>query len=128
MDHHRHHQTRALAALGAGLAMILGAAAQAADQDFSAYPIVEHGAKLQKLGGGFVFTEGPASDKDGNIYFTAQPKNRIWKWTTLAIVPFPVSLWNGVRVPQVVQTPLPFQPVFASSMRPSMPFAKKPSG
>jgi hypothetical protein len=32
------------------------------------------------------------------------------------------------RVPQVVHTPLPFQPVFASSTRPSIPFAKKPSG
>ncbi len=44
------------------------------------------------------------------------------------MVPFPVSLWNGVRVPHVVHTPLPFQPVFALSMRPSMPLAKKPSG
>ena len=99
MDHHRHHQTRALAALGAGLAMILGAAAQAADQDFSAYTIVEHGAKLQKLGGGFVFTEGPASDKDGNIYFTDQPKNRIWKWTTdgkLSIFLEPSGRSNGM--------------------------------
>ena len=44
------------------------------------------------------------------------------------MVPFPVSEWNGVRVPQVVQTPLPFHPTLGSSMRPSVPLAKKPNG
>ena len=28
------------------------------------------GAKLEKLAGDFKFTEGPTSDKDGNIFFT----------------------------------------------------------
>jgi gluconolactonase len=27
------------------------------------------------------FTEGPAADKDGNVYFTDQPNNRIMKWS-----------------------------------------------
>jgi len=28
----------------------------------------------------FAFTEGPAVDKDGNVYFTDQPNDRIWKY------------------------------------------------
>src|SRR5690242_12217830 len=40
------------------------------------------GAKLELLGDGYSFTEGPSTDKDGNVYFTDQPNNRILKWTT----------------------------------------------
>jgi gluconolactonase len=43
---------------------------------------VAPGAKLQKLAGGFKFTEGPAPDADGNVYFTDQPNDRILKWST----------------------------------------------
>lgn len=39
-------------------------------------------AKLEKLAGGFKFTEGPASDAEGNVYFTDQPNDRILKWST----------------------------------------------
>ena len=28
----------------------------------------------------FSFTEGPAADKEGNIFFTDQPNNKIWKY------------------------------------------------
>jgi gluconolactonase len=45
-------------------------------------PLVKPGATLQKLAGGFAFTEGPTSDKAGNVYFTDQPNNRILKWST----------------------------------------------
>lgn len=38
-------------------------------------------AKLQKLAGDFKFTEGPACDREGNIYFTDQPNDRIMKWS-----------------------------------------------
>lgn len=44
--------------------------------------IVEKGAKLEKLGEGYIFTEGPATDPDGNVYFTDQPNNQIVKWST----------------------------------------------
>ena len=37
-------------------------------------------AELQKLGVGMRFTEGPAVDKFGNIFFTDQPNNKIMRW------------------------------------------------
>jgi len=40
------------------------------------------GASLIKLAGDFSFTEGPAADKTGNVYFTDQPNDRIMKWST----------------------------------------------
>jgi gluconolactonase len=43
--------------------------------------IIAPGQTLQKLAGDFVFTEGPACDKDGNILFTDQPNDRIMKWS-----------------------------------------------
>lgn len=44
-------------------------------------PILAPGAKLEKLADGFKFTEGPASDAGGNIYFTDQPNDRIMLWS-----------------------------------------------
>jgi gluconolactonase len=43
--------------------------------------IIAPGATLQKLAGDFSFTEGPASDSKGNVYFTDQPNDRIMKWS-----------------------------------------------
>jgi gluconolactonase len=45
-------------------------------------PIIAPGAKLTELAGGFEFTEGPAADAEGNVYFTDQPNDRIMKWST----------------------------------------------
>lgn len=61
-----------------GLFLLSGGAhvAQAADTE-----IIAKGAKLEKLSGGFEFTEGPASDAKGNVYFTDQPNDRILKWS-----------------------------------------------
>ena len=39
------------------------------------------GSPVQKLTGGFQFTEGPAANQEGNIYFTDIPNNRIHKWS-----------------------------------------------
>lgn len=39
------------------------------------------GAVVEKLSGGFKFTEGPTSDAAGNVFFTDQPNNRIMKWS-----------------------------------------------
>jgi gluconolactonase len=43
--------------------------------------IVKNEAKLLKIGSGFIFTEGPAVDKMGNVFFTDQPNNTIVKWS-----------------------------------------------
>lgn len=43
-------------------------------------PIIAPGATLEKLGGGFSFTEGPTADRQGNVFFTDQPNDRIMKW------------------------------------------------
>jgi len=42
--------------------------------------LIMDGASLEKLADGFLFTEGPAADKAGNVYFTDQPNDRIMKW------------------------------------------------
>lgn len=44
-------------------------------------PVVRQGALLQRVAGDFDFTEGPAADREGNVYFTDQPNNRILKWS-----------------------------------------------
>ena len=48
-----------------------------------------HG-RLDTLAGGFGFTEGPAVDRYGNIFFTDQPNDKIYKWSahTRAITTF----------------------------------------
>jgi gluconolactonase len=43
--------------------------------------IIARGAKLEKLADGFKFTEGPAVDADGNVFFTDQPNNKILEWS-----------------------------------------------
>lgn len=45
------------------------------------HELIADGAKLQLVSDGFEFTEGPASDSQGNVYFTDQPNNRIHKWS-----------------------------------------------
>ena len=44
-------------------------------------PIIAEGATLELLADGFRFTEGPAVDRHGNVYFTDQPNDRIHIWT-----------------------------------------------
>jgi gluconolactonase len=43
--------------------------------------VVAPGARLEKLAGGFDFTEGPTCDAAGNLFFTDQPNDRILKWS-----------------------------------------------
>jgi gluconolactonase len=59
-----------------GLSLVCAAHVLAAES-----PIIAPGATLQKLAGDFVFTEGPACDRDGNVFFTDQPNDRILKWS-----------------------------------------------
>ncbi|MBN2318009.1 MAG: SMP-30/gluconolactonase/LRE family protein [Acidobacteria bacterium] len=43
--------------------------------------VVAPGATVKLLSSGFEFTEGPACDSDGNVYFTDQPNDRILIWS-----------------------------------------------
>jgi gluconolactonase len=51
-------------------------------QDAGLSVILKPGSRLVKLAGDFSFTEGPAADKAGNVYFTDQPNDRIMVWST----------------------------------------------
>ena len=44
--------------------------------------VVAPGAHLEKLAGGFAFTEGPTRDRAGNVFFVDQPNDRIMEWST----------------------------------------------
>ncbi len=44
--------------------------------------IIADGAKPKLVTDQFSFTEGPAVDKEGNIFFTDQPNDKIWKYDT----------------------------------------------
>jgi gluconolactonase len=62
-------------------------------------PIVAPDAKVELLAGGFEFTEGPASDAAGNVYFTDQPNDRILIWSidgTLSTFLQPSGRSNGL--------------------------------
>ena len=41
---------------------------------------VAPGATLTKVGGGYAFTEGPARARNGDVFFTDQPNDRIVRW------------------------------------------------
>jgi gluconolactonase len=81
---------RGLATLGAAVViacdvMATGAAmrqAPAATQVAPASTLMAPGAQVEKLAGGFIFTEGPTADADGNVYFVDQDNNRIMKYDT----------------------------------------------
>lgn len=56
------------------------AAAMVSVSAWAQVPVAE-GAKLEKVAADYKFTEGPAADKEGNVYFTDQPNDRIMKWS-----------------------------------------------
>jgi gluconolactonase len=43
--------------------------------------IIAEGAQVKLVSNKFSFTEGPSVDKDGNVYFTDQPNDKIYKWS-----------------------------------------------
>ncbi len=43
--------------------------------------LVAPGASVTKLADGFVFTEGPAADAEGNVYFSDVRDSKTFKWT-----------------------------------------------
>lgn len=48
--------------------------------------IIQDGAQLEKLADGFLFTEGPSADSDGNVFFTDQPNDRIMVWRASGVI------------------------------------------
>jgi gluconolactonase len=61
--------------------------------------IIAKGAKLEKAVDGFQFTEGPSADKQGSVFFTDQPNDRIIKWdikTGLSVFMQPCGRSNGM--------------------------------
>jgi len=47
---------------------------------FAEEGVLAPGAKLKLVADDFKFTEGPAADAQGNVYFTDQPTDRILRW------------------------------------------------
>src|SRR5690606_3694514 len=43
--------------------------------------IIAEGATLKQVASDYSFTEGPAVDSEGNVFFTDQPNNKIIKWS-----------------------------------------------
>jgi gluconolactonase len=69
------HASRQLVALWIILIFTAASLVSAGDE------LVAPGAKVELLSGGFAFTEGPACDAEGNVYFSDIPNNRIHKWS-----------------------------------------------
>lgn len=61
--------------------------------------LVADGAAPILISNQFKFTEGPAVDKKGNVFFTDQPNNKIWKYSTdgkLTVFLDPAGRSNGM--------------------------------
>jgi len=63
----------------AGACLLSASPAQA--EGLGRAAVIAEGATLHRAASGFTFTEGPAVDAEGNVYFTDQPSNRILKWS-----------------------------------------------
>jgi len=47
----------------------------------TAHTLFAAGAQPELIAKQFKFTEGPAADKQGNVFFTDQPNDKIWKYS-----------------------------------------------
>lgn len=76
------HYSAVALLLGTALA---GSVHQAAAQDASGMaldnPLIESGAAVTKLADGFVFTEGPAVDTEGNVFFSDVRTSKTYQWS-----------------------------------------------
>lgn len=70
---------RVLSVIAAAVALLSICSQQLAH---AADSLVATDGAVEKLAGDFQFTEGPASDKDGNVFFSDIPTNRILRWST----------------------------------------------
>jgi gluconolactonase len=87
---------RSLFAVGIVALSLCTHSVQAQTNDSS---LIDPGAKLVKVRGGFGFVEGPVADKSGNLFFTDINNNRIHKLDldgTLSVVREPTNRANGL--------------------------------
>ncbi|HSV14130.1 MAG TPA: SMP-30/gluconolactonase/LRE family protein [Tepidisphaeraceae bacterium] len=61
-------------------AILLAAPLCLAQTQPTSRPVAAPGEQVQLVSADFNFTEGPAADAAGNVYFTDQPNDRILKW------------------------------------------------
>ncbi|WP_239970666.1 SMP-30/gluconolactonase/LRE family protein [Confluentibacter citreus] len=63
-------------------------------------PLIAEGEVLKLVADDYEFTEGPAVDAQGNVFFTDQPNNRIMKWDaekdTVSVYLQPAGRSNGL--------------------------------
>jgi len=86
------HRTVNIVLLLVGLVLLGVCWCGAAEPKPAAKPVVAEGAKVVKLPGQFRFTEGPAVDAKGNVFFTDIPNNRIHKWS---VADEKMSVWRA---------------------------------
>ncbi len=70
-----------------------------AEDSEDAAQVTAPGAVVELLSDDFKFTEGPACDAQGNVFFTDQPNDRIMKWSTdgrLSTFMHPCGRSNGL--------------------------------
>lgn len=80
----------------AALALLTQGAAAAPEQSS---PVIAEGAALALVSDRFLFTEGPATDSAGNVFFTDQPNDSIWKYSAegeLSLFMHPAGRANGM--------------------------------
>ena len=61
--------------------------------------VVADGAQVTRIASGYSFTEGPAVDAAGNVFFTDQPNNKIMKLSpegVLSVFLSPCGRANGL--------------------------------
>jgi gluconolactonase len=71
-----------LIAFGTLTIFITAQAAVHHTQTDNANTLYDTTTKAQMISNQFSFTEGPATDKKGNVFFTDQPNNKIWEYNT----------------------------------------------
>ena len=64
------------------LLMTAAVLAAASFQSSSPSSVLAPGAHVEKVAGGFIFTEGPTADRSGNVFFVDQDNNRILEYDT----------------------------------------------
>ena len=74
----KRHLTIALSAIAATSIVSLSACSQSSPEPLS---LIQEGASLQLVSEDFSFTEGPAVNQQGDVFFTDQPNDKILKWS-----------------------------------------------